>query len=161
MAEAYLALGANLGHPQHQLSEARQKLADAGLHITGASSLYRTPPFGIVEQPAFFNQCLLIETTLSPHALLELCLGIERQMGRERTVRWGPRAIDIDLLDYDHVVISDERLTLPHPGLMQRAFVLVPLVEIAPELAIGGARLSDCLAILDQAGIERVGSSSL
>ncbi|MBX9620335.1 MAG: 2-amino-4-hydroxy-6-hydroxymethyldihydropteridine diphosphokinase [Hyphomicrobiales bacterium] len=156
MAEAYLALGANLGDPFVALAEARNRLAQSQVVITNASGLYRTPPFGSVAQPAFINQCLSVNTTLEPHALLDLCLDIERQMGRERAERWGPRRIDIDLLAYGERVIADDRLTLPHPGILHRAFVLVPLMDIAPRLTIAGTAIVDALARLDQSGIVQI-----
>ena len=165
MAEAYLALGANLGRPIVQLAEARHRLAaqnsqiaDSLLTIMATSALYLTPPFGRTDQPAFVNQCLKIATDLSPHQLLDFCLETERQMGRERTQHWGPRAIDIDVLAYGDVTIADRDLTLPHPGVLQRAFVLVPLVEIAPDLVIAGVKIRDALATLDARGIEKINS---
>lgn len=147
MAEAYLGLGANLGDPLAALAEARRLLSDHA-RIAAASSLYRTPPFGVVDQPDFVNQVLRLETGLSPQALLDLCLAIERQMGRVRQRRWGPRLIDIDVLLYGDEAVDTPQLTLPHPGLSERAFVLVPLLEIAPDLAIGGRALKQALAAL-------------
>lgn len=147
MAEAYLALGANLGDPVAALAEARRLLSDH-VRIAAASSLYRTPPFGVVDQPDFVNQVLRLETELPPEALLDLCLAIERQMGRVRELRWGPRLIDIDVLLYGNEAINTPKLTLPHPGLSERAFVLVPLLEIAPDLEIGGKPLQEALAVL-------------
>lgn len=147
MAEAYLALGANLGERENSLATARAQLSQS-LIIKRASSLYRTAPFGVTDQPDFINQCLKIHTRLTPQALLELCLTIERQMGRMRTRRWGPRLIDIDLLLYDDLEIHTDQLTLPHPGLSERAFVLVPLLEIAPDLDVGGKPLKQALTAL-------------
>lgn len=156
MAEAYLALGANLGDPFAALADARRQLTQSQVAITNASGLYRTPPFGPVAQASFINQCLSVETILEPHALLDLCLDIEHRMGRQRAERWGPRRIDIDLLAYGDRVIADDRLTLPHPGILHRAFVLVPLVEIAPALEIAGTAIADALARLDQSGIVQI-----
>lgn len=157
MAEAALALGANLDDPARQLAEARRRLVAAGIAITRASSLHRTPPWGPVAQGDFLNQCLMVETDLEPIALLRACLAIEEAMGRTRGVRWGPRRIDIDLLTYDAITLDLPELTLPHPRLLERAFVLVPLAEIAPDLIVDGVRIADALQRVDRSGIEKVG----
>lgn len=161
MAEAYLALGSNLGDPFAALADARDRLEQSQVVIAHASRLYRTPPFGPVVQPAFVNQCLRVKTALEPHALLALCLDIEHEMGRERTERWGPRRIDIDLLAHGDQVIADERLTLPHPGILHRAFVLVPLIDIAPKLTIAGTAIVDALARLDRSGIVEIDTGTI
>lgn len=131
--EAYIGLGANLGDREAALREAIRLLdAAEGVRVLRVSPVYETDPVGYTEQPAFLNMAAAVGTTLSPEGLLSLCLDIERRMGRVRTVRWGPRPIDLDLLAYDGVRMETERLTLPHPRLAERAFALVPLRDVWP-----------------------------
>jgi 2-amino-4-hydroxy-6-hydroxymethyldihydropteridine diphosphokinase len=111
-----------------------------------------------VAQPTFLNMAALLRTTMTPHALLDLCLAIEARHGRVRAERYGPRTLDIDILAYDGVAMSDGRLTLPHPRLLERAFALVPLAEIAPEMMIGDVGIAQAAAGVDRAGIEKVGA---
>lgn len=154
---AWLGLGSNLGDRAALIAEAVRRLdALPGVGVTGRSALYRTPPWGDVDQGEFLNAALAVRTTLSPHALLDAVLAIETALGRVRARRWGPRLIDIDILHYEGARFSDERLTLPHPELMGRAFALAPLAEIAPDLAIGGVTVSAALAGLDGSGIARL-----
>jgi 2-amino-4-hydroxy-6-hydroxymethyldihydropteridine diphosphokinase len=120
------------------------------------SSLYRTPPWGRTDQPDFLNAVARIETTLPPHDLLWLCLEEERLLKRVRRERWGPRTIDIDILLYGDRTIDEDGLTVPHPRLAERAFVLVPLKEIVPEIEIGGKSLEELVSRLDDSGIECV-----
>jgi 2-amino-4-hydroxy-6-hydroxymethyldihydropteridine diphosphokinase len=152
-----LGLGANLGDPAANLRRAVAALARAGLSFEALSSLYRTKPWGVTDQPDFVNACALARTDLEPLALLDLLQATEKALGRRRTLRWGPRAIDIDLLFHDDATWRDARLTLPHPGLMQRAFVLLPMAEIAPEIVIGGVRLADAARKIDSDGVRRIG----
>lgn len=133
-----LGLGANLGDPSASLRRALALLRGAGLKIEAVSSLYATAPWGVTDQPDFVNACALARTGLAPLALLDLLKETEQAMGRRETLRWGPRVIDIDLLFYDDVAWRDARLTLPHPGLFERAFVLLPLAEVAPGLSLPG-----------------------
>ncbi|MCI4677349.1 2-amino-4-hydroxy-6-hydroxymethyldihydropteridine diphosphokinase [Rhodoblastus acidophilus] len=151
-----LGLGANLGDPAENLRRAVASLSAAGLVFDALSSLYATPPWGVTDQPDFVNACALARTRLAPLDLLDLVKATERALGREETRRWGPRAIDIDLLFYDDLAWRDDRLTLPHPGLAQRAFVLVPLAEIAPDLRFAGARLAELAARVDASGVRRL-----
>jgi 2-amino-4-hydroxy-6-hydroxymethyldihydropteridine diphosphokinase len=153
-----LGLGANLGDPAENLRRAVAALRDAGLAFDALSSLYATPPWGVTDQPDFVNACALARTRLAPLDLLNLVKATELSLGREDTRRWGPRLIDIDLLFYGDLTWRDERLVLPHPGLMERAFVLVPLAEIAPGLSIGGVRLADAAQRTDADGIRRLSS---
>jgi 2-amino-4-hydroxy-6-hydroxymethyldihydropteridine diphosphokinase len=160
MAEALIGLGGNTGDVRTTLDRAVAALCNGdAVRILAQSSDYRTPPWGIEDQPAFVNRCIAVATTLAPHALLDRALAVERSLGRDRSRerRWGPRPIDIDLLAYDDVTLDESRLTLPHPRLFERAFVLVPLVEIAPDRVIAGVRVRDALARLDTRGIERLG----
>jgi 2-amino-4-hydroxy-6-hydroxymethyldihydropteridine diphosphokinase len=153
-----LGLGANLGDPAANLRRAVALLRDAGLDIEAISSLYRTKPWGVSDQPDFVNACALVRTALEPLALLDLVQATERAMGRRPARRWGPRPIDIDLLFIEDAPWRDRRLTLPHEGLMERAFVLLPLAEIAPDLVIGGKRLADAAGVIDQSGVVRIGA---
>jgi 2-amino-4-hydroxy-6-hydroxymethyldihydropteridine diphosphokinase len=153
---AYLGLGSNIGDKAATLAEAVARLAvTPGIRVTARSADYRTPPWGDTDQDWFLNAALGVETTLSPHALLEAGLAIETAMGRVRERRWGPRVIDIDVLSYAGATIADERLVLPHRFVRERAFVLVPLAEIAPHLVIGPETVAQALAKLDTTGIER------
>ncbi len=159
MAEALLALGGNLGDVRATLGRAVALLCDGvEVRLLARSSDYRTPPWGVEEQPPFVNLCIAVATELSPRALFARAQEVERALGRDRSKeqRWGPRPIDIDLLAYDDLSVADPDLTLPHPRLFERAFVLVPLAEIAADRIIGGIRVRDALARLDRSGIERL-----
>ena len=154
--KAWLGIGSNIGDMAAMLDRAVDKLAAIpGIRVVARSPDYRTPPWGKTDQPWFLNGAVAIETDLDPHALLDACQGIERDLGRIREERWGPRIIDIDVLAYEGAAVEDERLVLPHRYVRERAFVLVPLNEIAPDLTIGGEKVSDALAKLDQTGIAR------
>jgi len=159
MAEALIALGGNVGDARERLDRAVTAFCDGKLvHLLARSSDYSTPPWGVEEQPRFVNLCLRVETALPPRALLSRAQEVERAFGREREKerRWGPRPVDIDLLAYDDVALSAPDLVLPHPRLFERAFVLVPLAEIAPERVIAGRRVRDAVAEVDGAGIEKL-----
>ena len=136
---AYVGLGANLGDRQAGMQQALRELAVLPtIKIVSVSSVYETAPVGVTDQPDFLNQVIAVRTTLSAPALLHALLHLENQMGRTRTVRWGPRVIDLDLLLYGDAQIALPGLTVPHPRLRERAFVLVPLAEIAPALRLPG-----------------------
>jgi 2-amino-4-hydroxy-6-hydroxymethyldihydropteridine diphosphokinase len=159
MAEALLGLGGNIGSVRETLDRAVAMLCDGDtFRLVARSSDYLTPPWGVEAQPPFVNSCLLAETALAPHALLARAHAVERAFGRRRAAerRYGPRPIDIDILAYDEVILETEDLTLPHPHLFERAFVLVPLAEIAPDRVIAGQRIRDALAKVDVRGIERL-----
>ena len=157
MAEAYLGLGSNLGDKRAMLTEALARLdATPGIRVTARSRFYRTPPWGDTNQDWFLNAAAALDTTLLPAELLAACLSVERQLGRVRERKWGPRSIDIDVLAYGQEAVDDPDLVLPHPFVLERAFVLKPLADIAPDLVIGGTRVRDALARLDQSGIEPV-----
>ncbi len=121
---------------------------EPGIELTAVSRFYRTPPWGKTDQDWFLNACALGRTTLKPEALLERVKRLEVELGREPTERWGPRVIDIDLIAYGDLALKTERLTLPHPELFNRAFVLVPLAEIAPGLVVAGVRIGEAAARL-------------
>jgi 2-amino-4-hydroxy-6-hydroxymethyldihydropteridine diphosphokinase len=158
-SEALLALGGNIGDVRANFDRAIAALCDgAAVRLVARSSDYRTPPWGVTDQPAFINAAIAVATTLTPHDLLARALGVERALGRDRhrERHWGPRPIDIDLLAFDDIAISDADLTLPHPRLFERAFVLVPLAEIAIDRVIAGRRVGDALEHLDISGIEKL-----
>jgi 2-amino-4-hydroxy-6-hydroxymethyldihydropteridine diphosphokinase len=154
---AYLGIGSNIGDMSAMLDRAVAGLgATRGIRVVARSADYRTPPWGKTDQPWFLNGALTVDTDFDPHGLLDACLAVEHTLGRIREERWGPRVIDIDVLAYEGAAVDDDRLVLPHRHVRERAFVLVPLAEIAPDLVIGGERVVDALAKLDRSGIERV-----
>ena len=137
MAQVYIALGANLADPIGQLNRACQALLSlAEGDSLSVSPFYRSAPMGDVEQPDYVNAVAGFKTTLSPIDLLDALQAIENQQGRVRELRWGPRTLDLDLLLYDDQSIDIPRLTVPHYGMRERSFVLVPLSDIAPELIL-------------------------
>lgn len=154
MAVVYLALGGNLGDRAGNLRAARRRLEEEGVTIERCSSLYETEPWGVLDQPRFLNAVCRGRTPLAPEALLALAKRIEAQLGRQPTVRYGPRPIDIDILLYDGRTIATPELTIPHPRMKERAFVLVPLAEIAPDLRLPGERrtVRELLAALGETG---------
>ncbi|ABV86022.1 2-amino-4-hydroxy-6-hydroxymethyldihydropteridine diphosphokinase [Shewanella pealeana] len=137
MAQVYVALGANLADPISQLNNACEALLSlAHADSFSVSSYYRSVPMGDVEQPDYVNAVAGFQTMLAPIALLDALQSIENQQGRVRELRWGPRTLDLDLLLYDNQLIDTPRLTVPHYGMRERSFVLVPLADIAPELIL-------------------------
>ena len=153
---AYLGIGSNIGDMASMLDRAVAGLdARSWITVAARSADYRTPPWGKTDQPWFLNGALAVDTDLDPHALLDACLAVETELGRVREERWGPRLIDIDVLSYEGASVEDARLVLPHRFVRERAFVLVPLAEIAPNLVVGGERVVDALAKLDRTGIRR------
>lgn len=155
MAEVHLALGSNLGDRAANLAAARDALAQGAVAIARASSVYETAPWGPGPQGPYLNQVLCGTTRLAPRDLLARLLDIERALGRDRAQaeRFGPRVIDLDILLYDDLALDEPALQIPHPRMLERAFVLVPLAEIAPDLAVGGVRIADALARLDRSGV--------
>jgi len=149
---AYVGLGANLGDREQMLRRAVERLGEvAGVDVTAVSQLRETDPVGVVDQPRFLNGAAALDTTLAPRALLDALLALERGLGRVRDGRrWGPRTVDLDLLVYGDLSIDEPGLTVPHPRLHERRFVLEPLAELDPELEIPGhGRVSTLLAELD------------
>lgn len=148
--EAALCFGGNLGDPVTAFAAAIEALArHPAVTVLRISSVYRTAPWGKLDQPEFLNMAVMIATDLAAADLLAFCLRIEREQGRERKERWGPRTLDIDLLTYGEAVIDEPGLQVPHPRIAERAFVLAPLAEIAPALVIGdrsASELRDALA---------------
>lgn len=159
MSGALLALGGNVGDSRAILDRAVALLCDGKeVRLTARSSDYRTPPWGFKYQSPFVNLCIAVETVLTPRDLLARAQEVELHLGRDRAheKRWGPRTADIDIVAYDDLQVDELGLTLPHPRLFERAFVLVPLAEIAPDRVIAGRKIRDALAGLDQSGIERL-----
>ncbi|KKB39425.1 2-amino-4-hydroxy-6-hydroxymethyldihydropteridine diphosphokinase [Bacillus thermotolerans] len=137
---AFLSLGTNLGDRFSHLQEAIRLLdAHEKIRIERVSSIYETDPVGYTEQPAFLNLVLQASTSLSAEELLEACLLIEQQLGRVREFKWGPRVIDLDILMYNQDNIKSENLIIPHPRMLERAFVLIPLAEVAPKALMPGS----------------------
>jgi 2-amino-4-hydroxy-6-hydroxymethyldihydropteridine diphosphokinase len=157
----YLGLGSNVGDRMANLRSARDALGRHGVNVTASSSAYETEPQGqVLDQPDFLNAAVRIETDLDPERLLDACKAVERELGRDfGGPRHGPRAIDVDLLLLGDVEYESERLRLPHRDVLARRFVLAPLVELEPELALpDGTRLADALASLQGQRADRVGA---
>lgn len=155
-SSAYIALGANLGDVKGNLRRAIAALdATPGCRVTGVSPWYRSRAIGPGSQPDYLNAVVALATTLAPHALLELLQALEAAAGRERAVRWGARTLDLDLLLFDDLALADERLTLPHPRLAERNFVVYPLSDLAPALRLpDGTAIARLRATLDARGLE-------
>jgi 2-amino-4-hydroxy-6-hydroxymethyldihydropteridine diphosphokinase len=154
----FVGLGANLGDAQAAVHAGIRALATLpSTRLLRSSGLYRTPAWGMTEQPDFINAVAMLETSLAPAALLDELLALERQAGRDRAqgLRWGPRTLDLDLLLYADLVIDEPGLHVPHPHLHERAFALVPLLEIAPDVVIPGVGPGrDALAMMETAGMQ-------
>ncbi|MCG1981573.1 2-amino-4-hydroxy-6-hydroxymethyldihydropteridine diphosphokinase [Staphylococcus epidermidis] len=132
MVKAYLGLGSNIGNRKLQLNEAIKILhAYQGVQVTQVSHIYETEPVGYTNQPKFLNLCIEIETELNPQSLLKCCLATEQQLHRKREIRWGPRTLDVDILLFDDQIIEQDNLSVPHPRMKERSFVLIPLNDIA------------------------------
>ncbi|NLS15780.1 2-amino-4-hydroxy-6-hydroxymethyldihydropteridine diphosphokinase [Rhizobium sp. P40RR-XXII] len=150
-----LGLGGNLDNPVRAMALALRTLDQrTDCEVVSVSRLYRTPPWGKTDQSFFYNSCAAIDTTLAPEALLDVCLDIERQMKRVRVERWGPRTIDIDVLTYADLQRAEPLLTIPHPRMVERGFVLMPLADFAADLVVNGRKISDWLREADVEGIE-------
>lgn len=149
----YVGLGSNLGDREATIRRAVDLIrATPGVQVVGVSSLRETPPWGPIEQPDYLNGALALETDLGPRALLDVLLDAERRLGRVRgdEQRWGPRTIDLDLLLFDDLTLDEPRLTVPHPRLHERRFVLEPLAELAPDALVPGhGRAAELLRQLD------------
>lgn len=151
---AFVALGGNLGDPRAAMTRALAMLGDdADTEVTAVSSLYRTPPWGNTDQPDFLNAVAELRTSRTPKALLDLCLETEARLHRVRDERWGPRSIDLDILAYGQLELAEPGLEIPHPRMTQRAFVLVPLAELAPDLRVAGLPVAEWLTLADTTGI--------
>ncbi|HKB84085.1 MAG TPA: 2-amino-4-hydroxy-6-hydroxymethyldihydropteridine diphosphokinase [Burkholderiales bacterium] len=161
MVEAFVGLGANLENPLHQVRQAISELdAIDRTRMVAVSSLYRSAPVGYADQPDFINAVAKVQTGLSPRELLDALHAVENRHGRRRSVRNAPRTLDLDLLLYAKLAVCEEGLTLPHPRMHERAFVLLPLAEIAPDAHLPGyAPLSQLLAQVDRSGVEKLGDA--
>lgn len=157
LVDAVVALGSNIGDKVANVERAVALLTEPGdITLTARSPIYKTPPWGNTDQDWFVNACIGVRTRLDPHALLARCLAVEEAMGRRRAEKWGPRIIDLDVLVYGDVQLADEVLTLPHPHITKRAFVLAPMADIAPDLVLEGRSIADWLSIHDLEGIEPI-----
>ncbi|WP_409563054.1 2-amino-4-hydroxy-6-hydroxymethyldihydropteridine diphosphokinase [Hyphomicrobium sp. MC8b] len=152
--DAILAVGTNMGNRVENIDDAVRRLeADGSIIVVARSKLYRTAPWGVTDQDWFVNACVGVQTALSPHELLKRCQAIENDMGRVRTRHWGPRVIDVDILAIRDRQICDPDLVVPHPFIAERAFVVVPLKDVAPALTIGGKTLDDMIEALDASDV--------
>lgn len=152
---AYLGLGSNLGDRLFNLREALKRLVSSGeCQIEACSSVYETEPVGFMDQANFLNAVVRITTSLDPLALLSCCRSVEESMGRVRTIKWGPRVIDIDILIFDHEIVCTGELIVPHPEMLNRGFVMIPLAEIAPDLEVASGVTAREVA-------ERIGSAGV
>jgi 2-amino-4-hydroxy-6-hydroxymethyldihydropteridine diphosphokinase len=158
-AEALVAFGGNVGEVRDTIDRAIGRFCDGKVvQLVARSADYLTPPWGVTDQPPFVNCAIAVSTTLEPRALLSRAQVVEVFFGRDRAkeVKWGPRTLDIDLIVYDDIEVTTPELTLPHPHLFERAFVLLPLADIAPDRVIGGRRIKDALAKAYLAGIVKL-----
>lgn len=153
--EVLIGLGGNIGDPLEAMRSALKALhVHPACKVVRVSSIWKTPPWGVTDQPDFLNACAAISTILEPRAFLDLCLSIEKNLKRVRDLRWGPRSIDIDVLFFGDRNIIEEGLHVPHPRIADRAFVLVPLAEIAPERMLNGKTVGMLAALSDKSGME-------
>ena len=160
MAVVYIALGSNMDSPHGQLDSALEAIAQQpDMELTALSSRYQTAPIG-PQQPDFINAAAELSTDLSPLALLDALQAIEQQQNRVRSIHWGPRTLDLDILFYDNLLMDSERLTIPHPRIGERAFVLVPLADLNPQLTLpSGETVAQLLANCSQQGIVKLEAS--
>ena len=155
--DALIGLGSNMGDKPANIRDAIRRLTEAGdIRLVRASRLYRTPPWGVLEQDWFVNACIAVATDLAPYDLLARCLAVETEMKRVRHQRWGPRVIDVDVLTYRNVTLDDPKLMVPHPRIVERAFVLLPLKDIAPDLTVSGHGLDHWIGSVDTDGVEPI-----
>ncbi len=157
-----LGLGGNVGDVLENMRVALAMLErEDGIEITRCSSLYETPPWGLEDQPVFLNACVEIYTSLEPEALLAICQRAEQLLKREQTVKWGPRTIDIDVLLLEEGGYYSDKLEVPHPRILERAFVLVPLAEIVEEWVLENNTIGNWLYLRDASGIEKIAESDV
>lgn len=154
---AIVALGSNIGDKTANIDRAIALLTGReDVQLSRRSRDYRTPPWGKTDQDWFVNACISVDTSLDPHALLRRCLDVEEAMGRKRAEKWGPRIIDLDVLVFGDVMLDEAELTLPHPQITKRAFVLAPLADVAPDLVIEGRSVAQWLSAIDREGIDPI-----
>lgn len=163
----WLGLGANIGDPERNLANAVARLRKThAFELLKVSPLYRTPPWGKIDQDWFYNCCVGLRCHASPKEILHICLSIEQDMKRVRHERWGPRNIDIDLLAVEdcsgRAILSEEpELLLPHPRMTERGFVIKPLADIAPDLFVKGRRIANWLELVNTDGIEQIAKTDI
>lgn len=147
MARAFLGLGSNLGERLETLQRAVDLLTGRGVRVIRSSRVYETDPVGGPPQPDYLNAVIEVETELSPRELLQACIAVEELLGREREVRWGPRTADMDILTFDDRVMDEPDLQIPHPRMHERAFVMIPLLELDPDPPLPGGRTASALRL--------------
>lgn len=153
--DATIGLGSNIGERTRNIEEAIARLTDDGaVRLVARSRFYRTAPWGVTDQDWFVNACISVRTDLGARELLRRCQAVENDMARVRTRRWGPRNIDVDVLTYRNQTIDEPDLIVPHPRIAERAFVLVPLRDVAADLRIGGLSIDDMLSRLDVSDVQ-------
>lgn len=155
MTDVYLSLGSNIGNREGYLKKALYELSKRSMVIKSVSPIYETEPIGYKEQGKFLNIAILVETKLSPHELLNTINSVENSLGRERIIRWGPRTIDIDILLYGAKSLNDNDLIIPHQRMWERAFVLIPLKDINPNITKDGVKVEELInALPDKDGVK-------
>lgn len=153
----YIGIGTNIGDRMKNINDAIDALDHLpDTKVTKVSPVYETEPWGYTQQDNFYNVCAEVKTTLSPNGILGACLGIEAALGRKRTFKYAPRIIDIDVLLYNDLKLNTEELTVPHPRMTQRAFVLVPLKDVFPSLKTGETDLNPAYENCDKTGVEKI-----
>lgn len=158
---AWLGLGGNLGDVRYSMIEVLDWLDQRdGITVNSVSSLYETPPWGITDQPVFLNACAELATSLAPPELLSACLEGERLLKRVRNERWGPRTIDLDILAMEGVELQTPELVIPHPRISERAFVLMPLCDLAPLLELNGRSAASWLELCDTTGVKKIANAA-
>jgi 2-amino-4-hydroxy-6-hydroxymethyldihydropteridine diphosphokinase len=156
VARAALSLGSNVGDARANVARAVEALERGGARVVARSADYRTAPWGPVAQDWFVNACVIVETPLAPAELLALCKGVEREVGRTDGVRWGPRVVDVDILTYDDLELALPGLVVPHRHMLERAFVLVPLLDADPGFRVRGESIAEVAARLGGEGVVRL-----
>jgi len=157
MHRVFLSLGSNMGQKVDYLDNAVDIIKkNEFIHNVKVSSVYQTDPVGYLDQDVFVNIAVLLETTLEPYDLLRVCQDVEQALNRERLIRWGPRTIDVDIILYDDLTLDDEELTIPHPRMHERAFVLVPICELDSELVIQSQKIQTLIETVDVSGVRKI-----
>lgn len=157
MHKVFLSLGSNIGDKLNHLNEAIKMIGEVeNIKLVAKSSLYETEPVGYLDQDLFMNAVVEIETSLEPYDVLKHCMEIEQELKRKRIIRWGPRTMDIDVLLYDDIKMNDTELTIPHPRMKERAFVMVPLAEIWEQGRIDDISVLDYISKMDVEGIRKI-----
>jgi len=157
MHRVFLSLGSNMGQKVDYLDNAVDIIKkNEFIHNVKVSSVYQTDPVGYLDQDVFVNIAVVLETTLEPFELLKVCQEIEKALNRERLIRWGPRTIDVDIILYDDLKLDDKTLTIPHPRMHERAFVLVPICELDSELVIQSQKIQTLIETVDVSGVRKI-----